>query len=434
MSSLSKRILISICLLLSLAFFLPGCSPLAFQNVNDLLRAPELGRGQGEIQKALATYLGEQPEYKYPKEGDWRSPLILEDLNGDGSKEGVLLYSLSGSATAGRGNNVYVAVLEYQQGAWVVTQDIEGPGTEVASFETTKLLNNGKSQLLVGFSTSSSLGNKTLSIYEYAGGQLAELAYPAPYSRYELADFSGQGGIELVIVSPDDQKESMKLQYIPTAGGTLDMSPAPVMLDANFASCSGIYPTSSETGERMLILDGKTDKGVLYSDILRFSGEHFYKVEDGGVLTGETARANALLTSRDIDGDGIVEIPQRLGLTEIVTLAGDKKLEYVQWIDFTGPEAVSKQFGLVDTGKGVYIRLPESWQDTVRVEDGQNDGEWYIRREDTREKLLSLLIFEAGQSPPPDALLVSRVSGAYLVPSISLMAAERNLISVTSLF
>lgn len=420
-------------LALCLAAVMAGCAPLALQNVNDLLRAPELGQGQGEIQKALASYLGEQPEYKYPKEGDWRSPLIVEDLDGDGNTEGILLYSLAGSTTAGRGSNVYVAVLEQQNGAWTVTHDMEGSGTEVASFEVADLLGSGKKQLIVGYATSANLSNKYFSLYEYQSHQLVELLYPTPYSRYELADFSGNGSTELVIVSPDDQLGGLKLQYIPTVSGSLNLGLAPVKLDANFFSCSGIYPSNSADGARLLVVDGLTDTKILTSDILYFSGEHFYKVDDSGALVGETARQNPLLRARDIDGDGIVEIPQRVGMTEIVTLAGDKHLEYIQWMDFTSAEPQVKQFGIVDSGKGSYIRLPEIWMDRVRVSDGRVAGEWGIQEESSRRQLLSLKVYEGGETPPLDALLVSRASGAYLLPSSALTAGERNVIAVTSL-
>ncbi len=418
---------------LCLAAVMVGCAPLALQNVNDLLRAPELGQGQGEIQKALAAYLGEQPEYKYPKEGDWRSPLIVEDLDGDGIAEGILLYSLAGSTTARRGNNVYVAVLEQQDGTWTVTQDLEGAGTEVASFEVASLLGGNTKQLIVGFAASANLSNKSLSLYEYKDHQLGDLLYPTPYSRYELADFTGGGNTDLVIVTPDDQLGGLKLQYIPTSSGSLNLGLPPVKLDANFFSCSGIYPSSSADGSRLLVVDGVTDTKILTSDILYFSGEHFYKVDDSGALVGETARANPLLGARDIDGDGIVEIPQRVGMTEIVTLAGDKHLEYVQWMDFTAAQPQVKQFGLVDSGKGAYIHLPDAWMDKIRIQDGTAAEEWVIQDEASRRRLLSLRVFEGGETPPLDAILVSRVSRAYLLPSNTLTAAERKAITVTTL-
>ncbi|MDL2253127.1 hypothetical protein LJC49_03550 [Ruminococcaceae bacterium OttesenSCG-928-I18] len=419
------------CFALCLALLLAGCAPLTMQNINDLLRAPELGQGQGEVQKALAAYLGEQPEYKYPKEGGMRSPLIVEDLNGDGVNEGILLYSLANSSTPGRSGNVYVAVLEQQEDEWVVTQDLEGAGSEVASFELADLFDNGQKQIVVGYA-SANLNTKIFSLYEYADGQLADLIYPAAYSRYELADFSGQGGMSLVIVSPDDQLGGLNLQYIPPKEGVLDLSLTPIKLDTNFSSCAGIYPSSSSEGQ-LLVVDGVTETQVLASEILHFSGEHFFKVDDGGTIVGETARTNPLLNTRDIDGDEVVEIPRRVGMTEIVTLAGDKHLEYVEWMDFTTEEPKSKQFGIVDSDKGVYIRLPEPWRENIRIEDGKQSGEWSIRDTATRATLLTLEIFDGGQAPPMDAILVSRISDAYLVLSSSLPSYERNTIAVVSL-
>ncbi len=430
---LQKRLRL-LCLLLVLSVLLFGCSPITLQNVNDLLRAPELGQGQGEIQQALADYLGEQPSFKYPKEGEWQSPLILEDLDGDGTVEGVLLYGLADPVAAGRSANVYVAVLQQQGGEWVVVQDLEGLGTEVASFEVANLLSANTRQLIIGFASASNLNTKTFSLFEYKNDKLEDIIAATPYSRYELVDIYGTGHSELILVSPDDQLGGLNLRYIPAENGSLNLSLSPVQLDANFSSCGGIYPSSSAEGTPMLVVDGITDTQLLASDLLYFSGEHFFKVNDSGTLVGETARSNTLLSSRDIDGDGIVEVPQRVGLSTIETDAADKNMEYVQWVDFTGEVSEVKEFGLVDSGKGVYIRLPDSWMDNLTVLDGAGAEEWILQNSETSEILLSLQVFGNNETAPPDGILVSHVSGAYLIPSSGLSQAEHNIISVHSLF
>ncbi len=430
---LRKRLCPFVCCLM-LCVLLFGCSPIALQNITDLLRAPELGQGQGEIQQALASYLGEQPSLRYPKEGNWQSPLIVGDLDGNGSVESVLLYGLADPVAAGRSNNVYVAVLEQQDGVWQVVQDLEGLGTEVASFEVVDLLQNGKQQLIIGFASASNLNTKTFSLFEYNGNRLEDLVGATPYSRYELIDIDASGQQDLVIVSPNDQIGGLNLQYIPVENEQLNLSLAPVQLDANFSSCDGLYPSSSADGTTMLVVDGLTDTQLLASDLLYFTGEHFYKVNDSGALVGETARTNPLLSSRDIDGDGIVEIPQRVGLSPIETPAADKSLEYVQWVDFTGQEPLVKEFGILDSGKGAYIRLPESWKDNLTVLDGAAPEEWILSDSESGETLLHLQVVGSSEPPPPNSLLVSHVSGTYLIPGASLSSAERNIIRVDSMF
>ncbi len=412
---------------------LAGCAPFGMQNMNDLLHAPALGQGQGEVQKALAQHVGEQPEYKYPKEGDWRSPLVMADLDGNGVEEAVLVYALPNSTALDRSTNVYVAVLEQAEGEWRVVQDIEGQAGEVASLDVADLLQDGTQQLIVGYANAN-LSSKIFMLYQYKGGIL-EALYRTAYSRYELEDFTGSGAKDLVIVSPDDNVKGMFLQYVSAVDGAFDFAQKPVALGANFVSCVGLYPSAGPEGERLIIADCKTGDDQLSSQIIYYSGDHFFVVSDAkgiDALLGETARANPLLKSQDIDADGIVEIPQRMGKDPIHTRKGDKNLEFVKWMDFTQETPVVRQAGILDSDRGVYIRLPEAWlledgQDApaVRVADGLNEGEWRIEDEETGRTLMRLQILEADQTPPGDALLISPISSAYLTLSSSLTLTEQ---------
>ncbi len=427
---LTRRLTIVLSLLL--AALLCACTPLN-QNVTDLLRAPALPGGQDELQKMLATYLGEEPQYQYPKEGDWRCPLMLVDLNGDGADEGVLLYSVPDSTGSNRekGNHVYVAILEKIGGEWTITQDIRGLSTDVASFEAADLLGDGTRQLIIGYATSN-LNAKTFALYSYSDETLHKV-YQFDYSRYEIADFTGRSGNDLVVISRDDQPGGLQLQYIPILKGTFPADiPAPVKLDANFVSCVGISPSRTRSNDRIIVIDGQTaaDTGALASQFVYYSGELFYTVDDTGAMRGATARLSPLLKSADIDGNGIVEVPLRVGRSEVVTMQGDKRLEYVEWVDFTGEKPVTRQFGLLDSDRAVYIRLPDAWRDSITVVDGDGDGEWRIQHKASAMPLLSLQVIESGESPPAGSARVPGTISTYLVYGGSLPPAEVDTIAM----
>ena len=61
-----KAKLRALLMVLCAALILCACSPLGFQNVDDLLRAPGTDNA---IQRALAADLNEEPQYVFPKEG-----------------------------------------------------------------------------------------------------------------------------------------------------------------------------------------------------------------------------------------------------------------------------------------------------------------------------------------------------------------------------
>lgn len=323
-----------LCLGFSLAVivFLAGCSPFGFRSMNDLLRAPALGREQGEIQKALADTLNEKPQYKYPKEGDNRSPLIMADLNNDGRDEGVVLYTMPGVSMASpeSSGTVNVAVLEKLDESWVVTQDVKGWGTEVASFQIAELLGDGTKQILVGYGTAG-LKNKELAIYQYVNSKLERVQWKLPYSKYEIGDFTGRGTNDLLLVSLESLSEQpLQLYYLPTQDGKF-LESQRVPLNANFESCSGLYPSIGPEGKRVVVVDGVV-KNMLVSQLVYYPNEEgqFYTYAESQRV--QVARQSMILKSRDIDGDGIVEIPRRVGLDEISTPAGKSLNLWNGWI------------------------------------------------------------------------------------------------------
>lgn len=433
-----------VCLALCAALLLGGCAPLNFQNVNDLLRAPELGQGMGDIQKALVAELNTADiQYKYPKEGSQRGPILMADLNGDGKDEGVLVYSLGASAE--KSSIVNLAVLEQNdEDEWQVTYQMQGLDTEVASFQAVDLLGTGAMQLLVGYGNSN-LTTRTLCLYTYSQQSLTQELQQG-YSRYELGDFSGSGGSDLLVVTPENDQGGLMLRYYPTAEGHFLEQPAAIALDTNFQSCSGIYAGISAAIEgengpeerRMIVVDGLTSTGLLSSQILYFQpqGPYFYTIGDTNPLRGVSSRANSLLKSADIDEDGVVEIPKQV--KEITTPRADKRLEFVNWLDCSvtavNPEIepTVKQFGLVDSDRSFYIHLPEAWRDKVEVVDGSGKGEWRMQRISSGETLLSLETVAAG-SAQLGATLLPGTSDTYLVPSTALTPMERETLQAFAL-
>ena len=134
----------------------------------------------------------------------------------------------------------------------------------------------------------------------------------------------------------------------------------------------------------------------------------------------------------DVDGDGIVEIPQQRNLPGIQTSGSSHTLQFVDWMDFTGQEAAIKQFGLMDTTQRLYVSFPEDWRGEILVEDSSQSGGWVVKARASRQVLLSLLALQRGEDPPLGALRVPG-STTYLVFSSRLAEAERAQINALEL-
>ena len=380
-----------LCVALCLALILCACSPLGFQNVEDLLRAPGM---ENAAQKALAAHLNEEPQYVFPKEGDWRSPLVTADLDGDNVPEAVLFYRLSGtSAQTGAGENVYMAVLSQQAGAWQVVYKKDLSSPDIASVAVTHLFRDGTAQLVVGCANAN-FTVKTLKLYQYAKDEW--YAEQISYSKYMLGDFTGEGYTDLALVSPSDTSGGMQLSFINGRGNQFNLQSS-LPLHPNFSSCENIVAGQGAEGERVLVVDGLiVSSATLASQIFIYSTEtgSFYAPPDTTEILSATMRYSPFLHSRDIDGDGQIEIPVE-DKNNIATPNNDKTLHYVSWKEFSGPE-VEKQWGILDVTLAAFVRMPPAWAGRIAVEDGYARGEWRVVNAETGEELLQMRYYSDG--------------------------------------
>lgn len=436
-----RRIWQFACMALLAVLLLTGCAPFTTQNINELLRAPAMGQGIADIQNALKEYLGETPQYKFPKEGELRSPYVMADLDGNGEQEAVLFYTLAGGATT----NVYVAVLAQTDGHWKVMQNVEGSASDLASVEVANLFGDNTRQLVVGFS-GSTLVTKTLVVYIYEDTALLPTRVGL-YSRFILGDFTGTGRNDLAIVSTIEELGGLKLDFLSGAyneegAKVFSYQQNSVELVKAMESCEALHPSRGPNGERLLVVDGKTIGSVMISQILYLSGsgEGFYGLGLGEAanFANETGRNSSLLISRDIDNDGMVEIPINWGSASVQANAEQYKLQYIEWVNFFGEEPETKQFGILDASRGIYVRLPESWQQEIRkgryaVQDGAEQGFWKIGNVYTGEVLLEVRTLATAEIPPGENKRIPGVANMYVFPGSTVNTAQRNQINVVTL-
>ncbi len=112
---------------------------------------------------------------------------------------------------------------------------------------------------------------------------------------------------------------------------------------------------------------------------------------------------------------------------------GDKNLEYIEWLDFRkveygALEPVVEQFGLLDSDRKLYIRLPEEWRGRIKVADGSRKGEWIIQNVQTLSPLVTLRVYEEDQTPPQDALKVPGADNTFIVFASALTLQEEIVI------
>ena len=369
-----------------------GCQAITF-SVDGLLSAPSIADEQSAIYQALIESAGRGITLEYPRNGDYRSAFILNDVDGDGSDEALAFYSLSSVAES----NVKIAVLDRDgDGDWHSMCELAGAGSSVD-----KVIFSG-SDTVVGFA-SQEYDENSVRMYRYGSG-LLESVYEDTYSLLETADLDGCGTEEIALVKRSALGVSVSVLK---AGGEAGYESYVCEIDTGASSVAG-FAFGKIDGGTALYLDIAGENGGLSSDIFTFGRAGLTSLVFGRGMYSATQRPAGYL-SRDYDGDGTVEIPT-VGLFTGYGSASWGEAEYLATFlkfNFTT--------GLFEYGSSAYCNLrdgyiftiPNRWLNVVTVIRNQSTGEVTFCRYEPEKGDISLMTpiisFASAESSGGDA-------------------------------
>ena len=96
------------------------------------------------------------------------------------------------------------------------------------------------------------------------------------------------------------------------------------------------------------------------------------------------------LVSRDLDGDGIVEIPTQPDEAGLLNLSQSRRMDFIVWMDYTSSQP-EKSFGLLDEETNCYIELPAEWEGNLKLTDSEEyDNAVELRTVDEDQLVLTV--------------------------------------------
>lgn len=340
--------------------------------VEELLRAPRLPGDYGALQNALNEWLGESAQLKYPMQGELLSPFLLQDLDGDGQQDAAVLY------TTAQSSNVCIAFLQKDAaGVWQVRQSIEGLADTVDNVRLAQLQDGAATQLVVGYLAAQ--GDSYLAVYSYENGTVNAILEQS-YEQYLVEDITGGGNEDLILMSTlEDGGVQIELLTVDRDGMFQQVAVMGLSAD-KFSGCAAVAAGLGADGKRYLVLDGWTglSGNNLATVLLYFDEESQQMLPAEQISTSELYNASlrnvSTLVSRDLDGDGIVEIPTQPDEAGLLNLSQSRRMDFIVWMDYTSPEP-EKSFGLLDEESSCYIELPAEWEGNLMLTDSAEGEE-----------------------------------------------------------
>ena len=344
----------------------------------------------GALQTALNDWLGESAQLKYPLQGELLSPFVLQDLDGDGEQDAAVFY------TTALTSNVCVAFLRKNdaEGAWQVQPDRRGPGRYGGQCPAGAAYRQEvPTQLVVGYVASR--GDNYLAVYSYEDGELSAILEQS-YEQYLVEDITGGGNQDLILMSTlEDGGVQIELLTVDRDGSFQQVAVMGLSAD-KFSGCASVAAGVGADGKRYLVLDGWTgiSGNNLATVLLHFDEESQQMIPADQISTqelyNESLRNVSTLVSRDLDGDGTVEIPTQPDEAGLLNMSQSRRMDFIVWMDYTSPDP-KKSFGLLDEETNCYIELPMEWEGNLMLTDSTEvEGAVELRTVDENKLVLTV--------------------------------------------
>lgn len=398
-----------------IVFSLCGCTVFN-TSFEGLLSAPKLTAAQTEIINALLLGPGGEAELVYPRSGNYRSAIILKNLDEEETEEAIVFYREKASAGQLANNTqgeigIRVGFLDKQEGKWRAVADCPLDGTEVEGVDFYNL----DEKVTIGISCSVlSQTEKHLQLMQYGEDGVANI-FSVSYSYMEMLDLDRDGFDELFYVSYDSlvsyysAKIWGKIVDLESGSRLGEISSAP--LNTDIAAVQKIKLQPWAQNQMFLYLDylkvdGTYGSQLLYAYKNLLSTPTFeFELKQDESLSRRVNQYTPMLYCDDIDGDGYVEIPCTEPIMGYETAEAADQFYFTRWLAIDsnyqyekGTEMLvpimRKYLTYVDISGEFIFYIPVRWQGLITLEKEGNITTFY--KYDKSEKLLSLCVSKEG--------------------------------------
>ncbi len=396
----------AICLLMT------GCSGLSL-NSPDILAPPRAQGNQAEIQELIRSRASGDYEMVYPAEGKYKSSVIFRDLNGDGSDEAIALYSCEKDI-------VRVLIADDRNGSYSLLTEYDVASPVIDRVEFADFGGESDAILLSYPGTETALRSLTLISADGSGSRSDMLNSCAAHL---VGDFDGDGTQDLLTLAISDGKELPTARLFTGSGGSPEeQSSCEIASDAK--EYIGLHFGKLSDDLIGAVVDAKCVDGGYSTQLI------CYDAAEGVIINPlyvgdeyqKTKRA-AAITSRDIDGDEIIEIPlcNPMGYSQNEEISS--VCDLIEWsrYDYTGLSLIGVQPAILCDRLGFMLNLSPERASIVTArytdENAVTVYLWEYKRNTTERstKLLTVKRYgksSYGENAPREA--VAAQSGAYI--------------------
>lgn len=333
-----------------------GCD-IAIKSPTDLIKRPQVPDQQREARVVIDANLPSGGRLIRPLESKSLGSVGILDWNGDGKGDYYAFYR------TGESHEVGMLVLTQREGKWHVEASLKEVGSDIAFAEFVDFNADGYLDLVLG-STAKDDIFKGITVFEYKKGKNYIPIYKDVYTELRIEDLNIDGLLDLVLFKLDRNKfaSAQMLEYregamLPTADVAMD------------AYISGYYAIQygKVSAERYgftldFTIGSKSASNILYYDKGRL--KLAFDAFDNDSPYALTVKDDQV-TARDVDGDGVLELGNRLLPGNYYDWSDDPPYLNM-WYQWDGKDELDLiTMNYLDEREGYRLDFPEQWTDAV---------------------------------------------------------------------
>lgn len=351
------------------AFFLClGLSGCFFRAAGELYAVPQPSEEYKALQTRLSEVIAAGGEYAAPLTGELIQSVQLQDLDGDGKQEALAFFRFSNEELP-----LKIYIFRQVGEEYELLTRVEGAGTAINSVEYVQMDDTPFKEVLVSWQISDIV--HSLAAYSIGPEETEELLR-TDYASYKTLDLDGDGQQELVVLRNPVGALSRAELY--DFDGVLSMT--------GWAPLSGGITALADGGMRsgyladrvpaLFVTSSYAENGTI-TDIFTCRDGKLRNItlDTATGESGETIRYYNQVSPSDINGDGILELPQPVPLTDYKLTTATVNFWLIRWRQFDAEgRAIPVYTTYHNDRDGWYFILPNEWEEQVTLSRSDQPG------------------------------------------------------------
>ncbi len=378
-----KKLFVLIITVLIISVIFSSCSTDSlFLTADSLLSPPLYYEEYEELVNSFNKTVDGETTLCNPKKGNYRSAIIVEDLDSDGNRDALIFYKNNDDMSVARMHYFYLV-----DDRWISFGDFNGYGTGIENVVITDMDSDGKSEILVLWNTSGASSGNILTVYrsDSVTKKFKEISNESCLLS-EVVDIDSDGKKDIFLIGQNNIQNTKEkvAKAMKLSGGSMVLF-GETKLDPNISSYSSVKTekTSKDSPMRIYVDAVKGEQQMITELVYwdKSKSELCAPFLDSETLTNSMTLRYEQISCSDINNDGIIDIPVQLsvfGKGDNAITVDTENIYLTEWKCLNQSGFTSVAYSLVNLQDGYMINLDKSEINSLGIRNYRSQKCWIV--------------------------------------------------------